>query len=105
MSFFTTPDDCQKCGACCAGGPKWVEVTEADAERLCDHTLIEGGDIEAFSMKTDDNKRCVALAGCIGVDVACTVYEKRPEVCRTVERGSETCIFSLGLQGIRPKGW
>jgi Fe-S-cluster containining protein len=102
---FSYPPDCQSCGACCAGGPKWVEVTEADAERLLDHTLLDGGDIESFSMKTDEDRRCVALAGCIGHDVACTVYERRPEVCREVERGSETCIFMLGMHGIKPEGW
>lgn len=35
---------------------------------------------------------CVALAGDVGHDVRCTVYDRRPEVCRmAIQPGDEWC--------------
>lgn len=44
--------------------------------------------------------RCTALTGVIGKKVKCTIYERRPEICREYERGSFDC---LSLNGIKTK--
>lgn len=39
-----------------------------------------------------DGDRCVALAGTLGVDVYCKVYEHRPLVCAEFAAGSDACL-------------
>ena len=36
--------------------------------------------------------RCVFLRGTLGEAVACTAYERRPQVCRDLEAGSPECL-------------
>jgi len=102
------PKDCTECGACCAYKPNWIEVSELDRQRINDDTLINIGDSQHhMKMKwTGINKcRCVALDGRIGGAIVCTIYDKRPEICRLVERGSPICLFSLGYHDIAPQHW
>jgi Fe-S-cluster containining protein len=88
------PDDCQKCGACCAVQKVWAEVTEEEAGRI-GLPLLQRGDIEPYAMATVDG-RCIALEGKVLGNCSCTIYDKRPQVCRDVERGSLLCLYSLG---------
>jgi Fe-S-cluster containining protein len=102
--------ECLHCGACCAYETQWVEVTLEDAKRLPE-THVEPGKEEKwalyglktppFAMKTIGyEERCTALFGRIGREVTCSVYENRPERCRTFERGSQECIWFLGFHHI-----
>lgn len=50
-------------------------------------------------MKTENN-RCVALRGEVGVSVACSVYNDRPDACRKFEVGSELCNEARRKVGI-----
>ena len=93
--------DCLECGACCAKEPCWVEVSQSDFEFLDDPELVTSGDILPWSMKTKGEKfQCVALDGKVGEKVFCTIYEKRPMICRQVQRGSEICLYMLGWHKI-----
>jgi len=82
---------CTECGACCKAFGIY-EVNSEDIERLGDkakltqksHLYPEGG-----IMKTK-NFACVALKG-----TKCSVYDKRPTVCRVFERGSEECRMAV----------
>lgn len=47
------------------------------------------GDFEAGGVRVD--ARCRAL----GADGRCTVYESRPEACRTYEVGSPACVAAV----------
>ena len=72
--------DCQKCGACCAG--QLVLVLPRDNPPL---HMTDGG------MMREQMGRCIALTGRIGVDVSCSIYDCRPEICQVMEKGSWAC--------------
>jgi Fe-S-cluster containining protein len=86
--------DCQSCGACCfASHPRHVPVTGADHARLAPDerrrlALFEG--TRCF-LRVEEG-RCAALARA-GAGWTCTIYERRPQVCRDLERGSPACAF------------
>jgi Fe-S-cluster containining protein len=94
------PNRCEGCGACCAhpSDGKWIEVTAQDALRISSEFLQEG-DREPFAMKQRPNGGCV----CLSDDNLCVIYESRPTICRTVERGDPICFTSLGRTGWNPK--
>jgi Fe-S-cluster containining protein len=52
--------------------------------------------------------RCAALDVRTGADGArecfCTVYERRPQICRDLARGSPQCEGEMALKGDRPSG-
>jgi Fe-S-cluster containining protein len=85
--------ECLSCGACCfADLPRYVRVTGEDYARL-------GDDAERLTV-WHDNKAFMKMMGghCAALDVrradrvfACTVYERRPAICRELDRGSPAC--------------
>ena len=87
------PDDfagiCQSCGACCAYSANWPRFsTEEDAALdLIPPDLVNA----AQSGMRCDGDRCAALAGKIGVATSCTIYDVRPEVCRSCVPGDAEC--------------
>jgi len=93
------PGDCQRCGVCCfSESAEYVWVTGHDWEQL-------GADAEklahfighrAFMQMKDGH--CAALeikADVAGVHYACSIYDRRPEICRILERGSPECLGEL----------
>ena len=91
-------DECTRCGACCfsesprharVSGDDYARLGDADAERLVDFI----GNQAFMRLEGDEGiRRCAALV----VDHAsgnfrCAVYERRPAVCRELERGSGSC--------------
>lgn len=86
-----------RCGACCfSESPRHARVTGDDHERLGDDAERLVGFIgnQAFMRLAGEEgtRRCAALV----VDpetgtFACSVYERRPDVCRELERGSGGC--------------
>ena len=104
------PDDCMRCGACCfSDSPRHARVTGDDHERLGDDAerLVAWiGNLAFMRIEavTADMHKCVALE----VDAAtgtfaCSIYERRPEVCRDLERGSGGCRGELAAKADRPK--
>jgi hypothetical protein len=58
--------------------------------------------------------RCIALKGVIGIGVACTIYERRPSVCRAFEpswqsaNSNSRCDkarLAWGLEPLKPDSW
>ena len=108
--------DCVKCGACCAMG--WcVELTGGETKRfLADPELRgmvrlnqgidrweSGEDDEPGFMKetqVKDCSQCVALRGKVGRHAPCSIYEKRPRVCRNFKPGSDRCLEARDVHGI-----
>src|SRR3954463_10661122 len=94
------PSDCQRCGVCCfSDSAEYVWVTGYDWTRM-------GSDAEnlahfignrAFMRMT--NGHCVALKVLKtkndGVRFSCSIYDRRPEICRILERGSPECLADL----------
>lgn len=93
---MATPENCRQCGACCySASARYVIVTGADWERLgeaAETTALFIGNRAYLRMQ--DN-HCAALAIRRGLDgqadFFCTIYERRPQVCRELDRGSPQC--------------
>lgn len=64
-----------------------IDVYSND-EIYYDNTLVyENEDLKYDKvMQTDENQRCIALK-----NGKCSIYEKRPRVCREFEVGSSRC--------------
>lgn len=89
------PPPCTECGACCAHtDPKWIEVNARDAAPIPE-ALTQPGDVQPFAMKMC-NGHCAALQGVVGREVSCRIYEKRPAICRNVQRGDALCAYMHG---------
>jgi uncharacterized protein len=99
--------DCRTCGACCYGDEMWVHVMAVDDDRLGDdrvHRLTvltqHGRGYFARSMKMVGG-RCIAYrdsladGGC-----GCSIYDARPDICRTFEAGSADCHAARRRRGL-----
>lgn len=100
------PADCRRCGVCCfSESPTYVRVTGDDWTRLG-----AGADAVAHFLGNRAYMRmhdghCAALeirpaATNSGVaDFFCTIYERRPQTCRDLGRGSAHCLGELAMKG------
>lgn len=103
MSISTA---CLRCGVCCFSElDTYVRVTGDDWTRLG----AEAGQIAQFIghrayLRMHDG-HCAALA--IRHDAAgapeffCTIYDRRPQVCRDLARGSPECAGEMAMKGAR----
>jgi Fe-S-cluster containining protein len=90
--------DCVRCGSCCYGDEMWIHVManddailgEENVQRLT--VLTEHGrGYRARSMKMKDG-RCVAFRDDLGDGrPGCSIYARRPDICRTFQAGSDDC--------------
>jgi Fe-S-cluster containining protein len=94
------PTDCQRCGVCCySPSAEYVWVTGHDWEQLgADaETLAHFISNRAFMKMADGH--CAALKLITGQDAqpffVCSIYDRRPEICRVLERGSPECLADL----------
>lgn len=98
------PADCLFCGVCCFSTlDTYIRVTGEDWARM-------GDDAERLAHFIG-NKAYMRMAGghCAALRVEretgrffCTAYEKRPETCRALGRGSPECLGELAEKGDRP---
>lgn len=84
--------DCKVCAACCfSERERYVIVTGTDHARLApdeQRTLVEFEGIRCFMKMTDGH--CIALEQ-KGDEWLCSIYERRPQLCRDYERGGGAC--------------
>ncbi|HTJ82809.1 MAG TPA: YkgJ family cysteine cluster protein [Polyangiaceae bacterium] len=98
------PADCRPCGRCCFSElPEYVRVFGVDwdrmGERAQEHAELIGN---RMFMKMRDG-HCTALAIDIeGRTFSCSIYEERPDVCRSLERGSGQCRADWIDKAARP---
>jgi Fe-S-cluster containining protein len=89
---------CRSCGACCAYSANWPRFSTEDDAAL---DLIPPALVNATqSGMRCDGDRCAALAGKIGVAASCTIYDARPEVCRTCLPGDAECNMARKRHGL-----
>lgn len=110
-----TSADCESCGACCAeSGFVAVSPTDTTPRALTRPTKGLGLSSETLCnlgercMKRHLGGRCVALEGVIGEKVSCSIYTKRPNVCRRFEAGSPGCLSareSMRYKLTNHSGW
>jgi Fe-S-cluster containining protein len=100
---MAAPPDCLTCGACCASpfeGAGYIRLSVAEEERLGRKGLpvlevLPDPEDRIVLLGTKRNNQgvhvCIALAGKVGTQVACSIYADRPELCRQFEAGSPEC--------------
>lgn len=105
----TTPADCLQCGACCFSLlPTYVRVSGGDWERLGEvaETVAHFIGHRAYMRMNDGH--CAALTVRTGTDgqreYFCTIYDRRPQVCRDLARGSAQCEAELEQKHDRAVG-
>jgi Fe-S-cluster containining protein len=102
---------CRSCGACCASFRVDFAVEEwAGAGGAVPESLAEPVGAASCRMRGTDHQppRCLALAGRIGVQVACGIHEWRPSPCREfglrapMGIGDEACDAARRRHGLAP---
>jgi Fe-S-cluster containining protein len=98
--------ECIPCGACCVYG-LIIPINRREPEpleRYIEVTLDEAPDvvIERAFERDDRDGRCVNMAGEVGVEIGCTVYPDRPQICRDFDAGSDRCFGYRRMYGIDP---
>ncbi len=100
-----TPQDCQQCGVCCFSAlDTYVRVTGDDWSRLGD----AAGDLAHFignrAFMKMTNGHCAALSQRPRTDghpeFFCTCYDRRPQTCRDLARGSPQCEAELERKAV-----
>ena len=91
-------EECTRCGACCFSesarharvtGDDYERLGEADAERLV-HFIGNQAFMRIEGL--EGSRRCAALVvDAVAGTFLCSIYERRPAVCRELERGSGAC--------------
>ncbi len=100
---------CQSCGACCVS----FRVDFHPAELAGGAFAWAGGVAKEMTVQvtanivrmcgTDDTPpRCVALAGQVGQQVTCTIYEARPSPCREFDVEHDACNRARQRCGLLP---
>jgi uncharacterized protein len=88
-----TPDDCTSCGACCfSRAPDYLRVFGLDHDRL-------GSDAERLTHFIGNRLYMQLSEGhCAALTLEpesgrylCSIYDRRPDVCRWLQRGSGHC--------------
>jgi hypothetical protein len=90
--------DCQECGACCDHDPSWPRFSlESDMALALIPALLTADSETGMRCR---GSRCTALAGVIGVAVACTIHPVRPIVCRDCLPGDDECRIARAAHGL-----
>jgi len=94
------PPECLDCGACCHADYVHVWVSGSDHARLTPEerkrlTFFEG--TTCFMRMTDGH--CAALE-LVDAQWKCSVYERRPFLCREFARGGSACRHESETKGV-----
>ena len=90
------PNDCLHCGVCCFSQLEtYVRVSGDDWKRLGEAAETVAHFIGNRAYMKMTGQHCAALAireiPGAGSEFFCTIYERRPQVCRDLARGSAEC--------------
>ena len=96
--------DCQRCGACCGYfrvSFYWGEADDAPGGTVpVALTRPVNAHLRCMAGTEQRPARCVALAGEIGREVACTIYTQRSSSCRELQPGDEKCLRARAAHGL-----
>ena len=106
MNPEPAPAGCMACGVCCFSRlPTYVRLSGEDWTRLGDeaervahfighraHMKMADGHCAALQLRADATD---------GQKFFCAVYERRPQVCRDLARGSPECFGEIATKGTR----
>jgi Fe-S-cluster containining protein len=91
--------DCQSCGACCSHKWSWPVLRRDRSDAVGIPPEMVRHD---YPLLRTEGNRCVALTGDVGVSTGCSIYEARPDACRSFTPGSVLCLEArkaIGLLG------
>jgi uncharacterized protein len=97
------PNDCLRCGTCCFSNlPEYIRIFGVDYDRMDDaaRTLTHFIGNRCFMQLADGH--CAALQVEPDGRFVCSIYPMRPDVCRSLERGSGACAGELAEKHERP---
>jgi hypothetical protein len=97
--------ECVSCGTCCfSTAPDYLRVAGVDYERLGEdaESLVVWLGNRAYLRLEDGHCSALRLDPQRGLFL-CSVYERRPDVCRWLERGSGHCLGEREAKGERPR--
>lgn len=102
------PADCLRCGVCCFSQlPTYVRVTGEDWARLGDEAGRWAHFLGHRAYLRMRDGHCAALevrpSTGDGWTYFCAVYERRPQTCRDLQRGSPECAGERATKGARPR--
>lgn len=90
LSQIIQENECVRCGACCAFfrvSFYWAEGEQMPAQYVEALTPI----YSCMQGTNQKQPRCGALAGEIGQQVGCSIYETRSSSCKEVQMGDAQC--------------
>lgn len=101
---LTGVPECIACGCCCFSQAKdYLRVAGIDYERLGDDAERLTVFVENRAYMKMEDGHCAALVYDAGKNAyLCSVYERRPDVCRWLERGSGQCAAERHEKADRP---
>lgn len=87
------PSDCRPCGRCCFSElPEYVRVFGVDMDRMDDRATSFTEFLGNRCFMRMEGGRCAALViDPVARTFSCGIYEMRPDVCRSLERGTGQC--------------
>jgi hypothetical protein len=96
--------ECTSCGTCCFSElDVYIRVFGIDLDRMDDRAQAFTHFISNRCYMRIDDGRCTALVvDPIARTFKCSIYEMRPDVCRSLERGSGNCRADLHDKAGRP---
>ena len=89
--------DCQSCGACCSHRWSWpiLKKDRSDAINIPPNMVRDD-----YPLMKTTNGKCIALEGQVGCKVSCTIYENRPNACKSFKAGSDLCKEARSKAGL-----
>ena len=99
--------ECVTCGVCCDLYAV-VPMDFPESERLGEYIEVTADGepnvvIDRLVKRDLTHGRCSHLQGELGREIGCSVYERRPSVCRAFEAGSDKCHEYRRMYGIDPQ--
>lgn len=97
------PADCLLCGTCCFSNlPEYIRVFGIDYDRMDDAARAYTHFIGNRCYMQIDDGHCAALEIQENGRFVCRIYLQRPDVCRSLDRGSGSCAGELAEKRERP---
>ncbi len=96
--------ECLRCGTCCfSTSDAYVRVSGEDFARLGELAgdLVAWSGNRAYMRMRDGHCAALRVERSTG-EFVCTAYERRPQICRDLERGSPECQGEIAVKGDRP---
>ena len=116
---WQAPPDCLPCGRCCfSEDESYLQLFGLDVARMLpaderhlrrdvERTFMKlvGGRCSAFvvdALELDSPVKLTRPAGETRPLFGCSIYERRPDVCRALQRGTSSCRFEYERKFDRP---